>query len=75
MTEGEEAKADVQYEEEYTDMSSKHNVVVEPLYIELIFNSKLHTGDEEKTFLDNYQHFYCNFFFVQNRGTSVHLKI
>jgi len=40
MTEDEEAKADVQYEEEYTDMSSKHNVVVEPLYIELIFNSK-----------------------------------
>jgi len=54
MTEDEEAKADVQYEEEYTDMSSKHNVVVEPLYIELIFNSKLHTEDEEKTFLDNY---------------------
>ena len=51
MTEGEEAEADIVYEHEYTDISSKHNAIVEPVYIELIMNSRMNMASKDTFFM------------------------
>jgi hypothetical protein len=51
MTDHEEEAADQEYEEHYVDDSKNHHAVVEPLYIELILNSKMNMASRDTFYM------------------------
>lgn len=51
ITETEEQEADTKYEKEFMDLTPKHHAYVEPLYIELILQSKMNMATQDTFYM------------------------